>query len=1410
MKKSEYMVVPTLNQFILTSLTVIMIVIILMTLVVTNILFTKSIESAKITSTDNAKQVADTLENDFSIMLHFLNMAQNSFSKIDFSTVEENESAKNIMVTLMELTPVIHRAWFVFEKGVFFEDRYYIKEYVNNNGEIIEHFIYNDSKNQVDPTTFQWYKEPITTGDAYISLNSIEDVIVSGGIAYSTTVSTPVFKNGKIVGVCCASVLYKDMLSQLSSIHEKQSRILFLLNQDKTILNTYNQKYTGKKLTDFGYEEIEEMSDAIEKRITYSKEIMSPVLHERVFLFLQPISFRVGEQQQYLYIHIGTPIRILYSNAYDILILIITSNFLCMSFLFGMIYWSANIVVKPIRVLALKAQHVASGNFNFDIFEPSENEHRGKSEIATLHRAFNEMLHTLKENLLTVEKRVDERTKELKKLNNYITLLMNSTTSYSLLLDSNARTIYYSESLKKLTGKDDFESYLNIPFLDVFKSLFKDEQFVESVTQRVTRVMAGEDLVEDDTVVWPDGTINIYRISYKQIVDDNKKMDGIIIAAQDITALRFEEAERRFDDMLNSTSLPSVAWDENGDVIAFNEEAVHIFGFSENLSLEEFKKLYFLIQPEYQPDGRLTKTIRKENIVETLKNGFAQETIFLSKPDGTYIYVRVILHRISGMFDYKVLTYYHDMTDIVKKEAEAREAEERVKLMLDSTPLICVLLDDLGNIIDCNQEALNIMGVPNKIDFRNNFCSYFQGFQPGGSRNSDITDETMKILNEHGSVYFEQTFLTPAGEFIPVESKIARIPWKKTFCFLSFSRDLREMKANEQKMLESEKREREAELKREAAQASNEAKSQFLANMSHEIRTPMNAVLGMSELLLQENLSKRQLRYVADIKTSAIVLLDIINDILDISKIQAGKFSLAPVNYDFNAMIDNISSMAHFLVEDKDITFKLEMIGEIPKYLYGDDVRIRQVLLNLLSNAVKFTQIGQVILTVSVTDEVVRFKVTDTGIGIHPEDISRLFDVFEQVDTMISRDKKGTGLGLSITKGIIDMMDGRITVESEIGHGTSFCAEIPKILGVEELNNNADSVEIAVYAPDAKILVVDDNVINLNVAKGLLRLCKIKVETATSGKEAIELIEQNQYDIVFMDYRMPEMSGIEATKYIRGLGNTVPIIALTASAIMGAKEMMLESGMNDFLTKPIIKSELKSILNKWIPANKLLKAPINDSVINCVEDEGEDEDDEDVEFWVKIGKIKDISLALGLDRVRGQRNIYKKMLRLIIGDINKSDKNLREFLAAEDMHNFHIEVHGIKGSLASMGAMELSRKARDLESASNEANIDFCVLNLPSFLEGLYNLSVKLNESFAIYNQSDKPIEISPELSHVLKKLTEAIKEIDLVRINEGLDNLDALKLNGVLKDKIEQIKDDIIIMDYDAAIEHISELLKN
>ena len=591
----------------------------------------------------------------------------------------------------------------------------------------------------------------------------------------------------------------------------------------------------------------------------------------------------------------------------------------------------------------------------------------------------------------------------------------------------------------------------------------------------------------------------------------------------------------------------------------------------------------------------------------------------------------------------------------------------------------------------------------------------------------------------------------------------------------------------------------------EQAKAASDAKSIFLANMSHEIRTPMNAVLGMSELLLEEKMTARQLKYAEDIKMSSVALLDIINDILDASKLQAGKLKLIPVHYDFIQMINNLSSIVQYLVEEKDtgILFELIMHNQKPLYLYGDDMRLRQILLNLLSNAVKFTEKGSIKMEVNFTDTTVEFTISDTGIGIPAESIPYLYDAFEQADVIKNRSTNGTGLGLTISKALVDMMGGHISVQSVYGKGTAFYVEIPKVTGDKTLIQNNDTKETAVNAPDAAVLVVDDNETNLSVACGLLQVFNIKPDTTTSGEQAIEMVQKRQYDIVFMDHRMPGMSGAEAAKAIRNLGITIPIIALTASAVTGAKAMMLEAGMNDHLWKPIIKSELVRVLKKWIPAEKFLDLPHTVSASN------ESEDERYSGFWEKISQISELNMAEGINRVDGQKDVYKKTLSIMLKEIEKSDRNLQAFLNKIDMRNFCIEVHGIKGSLANIGANGLSVNAYALEQMSNQGDQNFCAENLPRFLTELNNFSNKLKDAFLEISQSSGPVEIPPELQHIFKQLTAAIEKTDFLRIDKEVEKLNALKLDGILFEEIDKIKDAVMMMEYADAKELMQKLLE-
>jgi signal transduction histidine kinase/CheY-like chemotaxis protein len=455
------------------------------------------------------------------------------------------------------------------------------------------------------------------------------------------------------------------------------------------------------------------------------------------------------------------------------------------------------------------------------------------------------------------------------------------------------------------------------------------------------------------------------------------------------------------------------------------------------------------------------------------------------------------------------------------------------------------------------------------------------------------------------------------------------------------------------------------------AQAANEAKSIFLSNMSHEIRTPMNAITGMGELLLHEQLNERQLGYVDDIVVSANALLGIINDILDFSKIESGKLELNPVDYDFMAFIDHIKSMFDYVAEKKGLEFILECGENLPLFFFGDDLRLRQTLTNILGNAIKFTEKGHVCLKVTESENSLIFVIRDTGIGIRKEDLPKLFNAFEQVDKSKNRNVVGTGLGLAISKSFVEMMGGSIKLESEYGQGTVFTITIPIVLGSKEriINRSAYIESHAFHAPEADILVVDDNEFNLRVAYGLLNLMEIEADTADSGFKAIDLVKEKDYDIVFMDHMMPEMDGVDTVREIRKLGGkfeNLIIIALTANVVKNAQDMFLSSGFNDFLAKPIEVGELYDIVRKYLPEGKIRTVDMT----------------EDVKARASKGD-----------------ELYRKAIVTFVKENHFTFDNISASLLSGDMKTAHRIAHTLKSSAGFLEKKELQDAAFSLEQS---------------------------------------------------------------------------------------------------------------
>lgn len=480
------------------------------------------------------------------------------------------------------------------------------------------------------------------------------------------------------------------------------------------------------------------------------------------------------------------------------------------------------------------------------------------------------------------------------------------------------------------------------------------------------------------------------------------------------------------------------------------------------------------------------------------------------------------------------------------------------------------------------------------------------------------------------------------------------------------------------------------------ADEANRAKSAFLANMSHEIRTPINAVLTMDEMILRENKDKTIHEYAMDIKTAGNTLLSLINDILDSSKIESGKMELIEDNYQLASVINDIFVLISGKAKAKGLKFIIKMTPDIPYGLYGDSLRIRQILLNLLNNAVKYTKEGSITFKISMKPSIdmgmicLVFKVKDTGTGIKAEDMNRLFSKFERIDEKNNRDIEGTGLGMSITKQLVDLMNGDIGVESVYGRGTEFIVTLPQKVTdstpivQRDIVLNTHNMDPApkFTAPDARILLVDDNAMNRKGISLLLKQTMIKVDMAESGEECLSMCSNNKYDIILLDHRMPGMDGIETLKQLRMTVKDTPVIMLTANALSGAKEEYIRIGFTDFLSKPVVPDELEKMIYKYLPKGKKCSSNVtNDSVKK-----------NDNKY---CSSCAEFSLDDAIAKC-STKEIFLEMAAEFVESYD-SNKNKMEDAYRQMTDNYRVSVHALKSNARMIGLNLLGAMAEEEE-----------------------------------------------------------------------------------------------------------------
>lgn len=585
------------------------------------------------------------------------------------------------------------------------------------------------------------------------------------------------------------------------------------------------------------------------------------------------------------------------------------------------------------------------------------------------------------------------------------------------------------------------------------------------------------------------------------------------------------------------------------------------------------------------------------------------------------------------------------------------------------------------------------------------------------------------------------------------------------------------------------------------AEKANAARDIFLANMSHELRTPINTIMGLNELIIRESQDEAIKEYALDIRQAGSILLTLVSDILDFTKLEAGQMELMEGIYDISSLLNDLINGISMQLRKKKLDLKLDIASDIPHKLSGDEIRIRQILSNLLSNAVKYTSKGGITLHLGwqklSEDEIeIDLEVHDTGRGIKEKDLPKLFGVFQQMDSTVRGTNERTGLGLAITNRLVEMMGGKLEVQSKYGKGSVFSFKIvQKVVDStplgdfekqynESLNSTVNYTQKFI-APMGRILIVDDNAMNLAVAQGLLKQTRLQVDVASGGGECLELLKRKTYHLICLDHMMPVMDGVETLHAIRALeGNPsaeVPIIALTANAVAGAREFYLNEGFQDYLTKPIDADKFESMLIQYLP----------DNVVYLTQGQRMDRDFErqDAEEELDITEsqlyVIGFNIRNGLKYMGGDKALYGKVLRDFHLILQEKEEALRDFLKKGDMPGYAIIVHSLKGNARNLGADGLADEAFELEKMSKAGRLEDVEVRSPI----LFNMMKTMRSGLKAYLDSEDKAEAEAEAEAAEGKVAKKISEAEWIKalreLAGRLDDFDGDSVN----EKLEELK---------------------